>query len=205
MDKTQDKTRPNMMTTSDNSSQVNLLGLPQLSQIDEPMVFGKESVRQSKSFRQPPMTNQEHDKLMYYHLNNRLVEEKPRKLTPHRDYYRTIDPSDHMNTSRFGDKDKEIYKKNRQQNLFLIENNERDFEFLSGHSESSFPSRVPSPDDKSNISDHSRITKFLIPREHIDNLHRQKSPLRRSNSAQFLRTMIQGRVASPDFYKVSKP
>jgi hypothetical protein len=91
----------------------------------------------------------------------------------------------------------------------LIENHERDFDFLSGRSDSNSPSPARasrSPDGKSvsGFSDHSKITRFLRPVEHLETLHRQKSPLRRSNSAQFLRTLIQGKAPSPDFYKAPK-
>lgn len=95
---------------------MNLLGLPSLSQIDEPLIVGRfdrdehDIQRQSRSFRQP-INQKEEDKMLYYHLNDRLVEpSRQRKLTPHREHFRTIeDPSTDMNTSRFGKKDRENY------------------------------------------------------------------------------------------------
>ena len=182
--------------------------------------------------------------MLYYHLNDRLLDKKQRKLTPQRDkalsrYKQTSDlimehtiqtaeskvrqaynTSDifNANTSRFGKDEREFYIENRDhyrlqrdKNLETINQMEQDYDFLSGHSETNSLSRKRSPNELSvggkpgqeapsgdrdrkssysGLSDRSRITRFLYPKEHLRNLSNQKSPLRRSNSVVFLRNLI---------------
>jgi hypothetical protein len=105
--------------------------------------------------------------------------------------FKTIDHGDDgHNTSRFGDdknpffsKNRDRYYKKRGNNVRTINEMENNFDILSGHSSNNF-SRVrshDSPEGKedysgreqdrksspSGLSDHSRLTKFLYPKEHI--------------------------------------
>jgi hypothetical protein len=64
------------------------------------------------------------DKIAYYDINKRLDPEEER--------YRTID----MNTSRFGDKERKMFERQRKRNGDIIKRYERDFEKLSGSSKS---------------------------------------------------------------------
>jgi hypothetical protein len=105
---------------------------PSFTVFDEPSIILGEplypndeedgEIRQSKSFRGPLTSQKEQDKILYYHLNDRLLDRKHRKLTPtrevpkkqrlqqqydaaskHRNRYRsTLDPVHDVNTSRFG-------------------------------------------------------------------------------------------------------
>ena len=194
-------------------------------------------VRQSKSHRdhkpefQTSITQREADKMMYYHLNDRLLQQQVRKMTPQR-YVQHEDHRGDLNTSRFGDNAKkrdqflrDQYYKQKAENYRTIQHQEQDFDFLSGHSDSNSLSRLspmqtrgrPSAISRevtdrdnqdsrspfSDKSDHSRVTRFIYPKEHIEELNRQKSPLRRSASAQFLRNMIQGRNHN-SFYDAPK-
>lgn len=135
------KTESEMMNTMSGPGRGVNNTRPSFAVFDEPSIIigaplyqnDDEDVRQSKSFRGPITSQKEQDKMLYYHLNDRLLDKKNRKLTPTREvtkkqrlqqqddaaarnrgrYHSTIDPGYDVNTSRFGKDERQFFVENR--------------------------------------------------------------------------------------------